>query len=34
MEDAGGVPGSITRLIFSSHVVMDQTIKQLFLYPL
>src|SRR3569833_565802 len=29
---AGGVPGSIIRLIFSLHVVIDQTKKQLSLY--
>jgi hypothetical protein len=32
IEDAGGVPGSITRLTFSLHVVIDQTKKQLSLY--
>jgi hypothetical protein len=34
IEFAGGVPGSITRLIFSSDVVIDQTKKQLSLYLL
>lgn len=33
-ESAGGVPGSISRLVFSLHVVIDQTKKQLSLYLL
>src|SRR5262245_2191892 len=32
IDDEGGVPGSTTRLIFSLHVVIDHTKKQLFLY--
>jgi hypothetical protein len=32
IEDAGGVPGSMRRLILSLQVVIDQTIKQLSLY--
>ena len=32
IETAGGVPGSTSLRIFSLHVVIDQTIKQLSLY--